>query len=464
MISRQNIGDTSNETLYIVLLQPLLTEEFLASLPLEAFSNSNIWLVLDQEKKLPGTKIHFPIDSQVHTFRQQSLSRIVIEEVYQISQTSETIVLPYGSWDQDQDLIVSLEPLEERRQDLQGLVLRGQTLPEPPYTAVEMENDLVNHIGGIIGDIWHGVLEPSLNFTTALEQPKDRQFGVPRGNGKEGWTGIVGALMDGKADVGVSNFYITSGRSKVVAFGPGIMEGITRFYIKFPGQEINWLTFLLPFSDDLWLGLLALFFTLAVFLAASYRLGPEKKLNPKSFVPGSTLVVVWGSWIAQGSSIDPKSIASRIVFLVSFLCGVLIYTAYSAKLISFLSVTKATLPFSSMKELLHVKDFSVGTLRGTSMVSFFFDADENSLRWRMGQELIMPIEENLVGSITQGLARAKSHKYAFLSDMVSTPLFFPASQTGCEFLEVIPSQPIMITNIDSIYRTHFHLHISPGSL
>ena len=83
-------------------------------------------------------------------------------------------------------------------------------------------------------------------------------------------------------------------------------------------------------------------------LAASYKLGPKRKLNPNS-VPGSTLLVVWGSWIAQGYWLDPKSIASRIVFLVSFLCGVLIYTAYSAKVISFLSVTKATLPFSNMR-------------------------------------------------------------------------------------------------------------------
>ena len=88
--------------------------------------------------------------------------------------------------------------------------------------------------------------------------------------------------------------------------------------------------------------------TRLTFLAASYKLGPKRKLNPNS-VPGSTLLVVWGSWIAQGSWLDPKSIASRIVSLVSFLCGVLIYTAYSAKVISFLSVTKATLPFSNMR-------------------------------------------------------------------------------------------------------------------
>ena len=437
--SRQDIGDSSAETLFVVLLHSLLAEELMASLPLEAFCNSNIWLVFDQEKRLPSAQIHFPIDSQVNTFRQEESSeRIVVEEVYQVSQTSRTLVLPYGSWTQGEELTVTPAPLEERRKDLQGLVLRGQTLPEPPYASVEMKDNLVHHIGGIMGEIWHGVLEPNLNFTTALEQPKDRQFGVPRENGMEGWTGIVGALMDGEADVGVANFYITSGRSKVVAFGPGIMEGITRFYIKFPGQEINWLTFLLPFSDSLWLGLLGLFFTLAAFLAAFYKLGPEKKLNPNSFVPGSTLVVVWGSWIAQGSWLDPKSIASRIVFLVSFFCGVLIYTAYSAKLISFLSVTKATLPFSSMKELLHLKDYSVGTLRGTSMISFFFDADPNTLSWKVGQELVLPSEENIVDSTTEGLARAKTHKYAYLNDMVSTPLYIPTSETGCEFLEVCP--------------------------
>ena len=171
------------------------------------------------------------------------------------------------------------------------------------------------------------------------------------------------------------------------------MEGTKRFYIKFPGPEISWLTFILPFSENLWLGLLVLFFTLAALLAASYKLGPEKNLNPKSFLPGSTMVVVWGSWMSQGSWLDPKSIGSRIIFLASFFCGVLIYTAYSAKLISFLSVTKATLPFSSMQELLDRKDYSVGTVKGSSMVSFFLDAEPGSRRWRVGQELIMTTEE-----------------------------------------------------------------------
>ena len=71
------------------------------------------------------------------------------------------------------------------------------------------------------------------------------------------------------------------------------------------------------------------------------------------------------------------------------------------------------------------------------MASFFFDADPNSLRWKVGQELVMSSEENLVDSYTQGLARAKKQKYAFLSDIVSTPFFLPTTQTECDFLEVI---------------------------
>ena len=75
------------------------------------------------------------------------------------------------------------------------------------------------------------------------------------------------------------------------------------------------------------------------------------------------------------------------------------------------------------------------------MVYFFFDAEPNSLSWRVGQELVLPIEGNLVVSTTEGLARAKTHKYAYLDDMVITSQFIQASQSECEFLEVCPQTP-----------------------
>ena len=67
---------------------------------------------------------------------------------------------------------------------------------------------------------------------------------------------------------------------------------------------------------------------------------------------GQVLVVFVFFFLAffcQGSWLDPNSFPSRIIFFISFLCGITIYTAYSAKLISFLSIPNIVQPFSSLQ-------------------------------------------------------------------------------------------------------------------
>ena len=235
-----------------------------------------------------------------------------------------------------------------------------------------LEQGRVTKIGGIIGDIWHGVIEKSLNFSTTLIPPKDRQWGSVGSDGK--WTGIIGALVEDRADVGIASFYVTPSRSKVVEFSPGITEGISRFFIKFPGQEVNWFTFLQPFAPSLWVVLVLSLASVTGLLTLTYFYGQEILIQPHSFIPQNSLLVIWGSWMAQGSWLDPKSIPSRIIFLVSFIFGVTIYTAYSAKLISFLSVSKVSLPFTSLEEMLENGQYSVGLVKGTADYSRFMTA------------------------------------------------------------------------------------------
>ena len=124
------------------------------------------------------------------------------------------------------------------------------------------------------------------------------------------------------------------------------------------------MTFLQPFSAELWLALAGLFTTISAFLVASYFCGIEQIVRPSSFLPGPSMLIIWGSWMGQvlvvfvfflkqffcqGSWLDPKSFPSRIIFFISFLCGITIYTAYSAKLISFLSIPNIVQPFSSLQ-------------------------------------------------------------------------------------------------------------------
>ena len=42
------------------------------------------------------------------------------------------------------------------------------------------------------------------------------------------WTGVIGALVEDDADIGVTYFFVTEARSQVVEFSPAITEGILR--------------------------------------------------------------------------------------------------------------------------------------------------------------------------------------------------------------------------------------------
>ena len=53
-------------------------------------------------------------------------------------------------------------------------MFRAETVFHPIF-ATEEEN---GKIGGVLGDIWHGVLEKMLNFTTHVKPTKDKQYGA----------------------------------------------------------------------------------------------------------------------------------------------------------------------------------------------------------------------------------------------------------------------------------------------
>ena len=165
----------------------------------------------------------------------------------------------------------------------------------------------------------------------------------------------------------------------------------------------------------------------SALLKVSNLFGCEK--NPESFTSGSSLIVIWGSWLLQGSSVDPKSIPSRIIILFSFFFGLIIYTAYSAKLISFLSVSKPSLPFSTMDNLLETRQYSVGLTRGSAFYSLFFEAPPGSLYKRVAEELVS--EDDLVDSMAQGVDRTLRKNYAFVWDTISMP-----ERDGCQILEI----------------------------
>lgn len=55
------------------------------------------------------------------------------------------------------------------------------------------------------------------------------------------WTGVIGHLVSDKADIGVSEFTITSGRLNVIDFTLPLIESRNRLYFKQPsGSDVQW--------------------------------------------------------------------------------------------------------------------------------------------------------------------------------------------------------------------------------
>ena len=185
---REQLGPFNQKLLYIVLLNADNRKELLESLPSEAFSIPNVWLILDQDRTIADHNIYFPIDSQVLPFYTLG-QEVIIEDIYKISPSSPSLVSQYGTWRDGAGINLPKTPLFERRKDLQGHVFRGQTVNEPPYVVVDMDaldSGKVDRIDGIMGEIWHDVLERSLNFSTELRSPKDRQWGALGQDGRWG--------------------------------------------------------------------------------------------------------------------------------------------------------------------------------------------------------------------------------------------------------------------------------------
>jgi hypothetical protein len=72
-----------------------------------------------------------------------------------------------------------------------------------------------------------------------------------------------------------------------------------------------------------------------------------------------------------GHDQTPKTVASRLVYLTTYLIALLLFVAYSATFISFLTVRRNDMPFNDFSGLLEDGTYNLGVLSGSARVDFF---------------------------------------------------------------------------------------------
>ncbi|KAL0985081.1 hypothetical protein UPYG_G00152660 [Umbra pygmaea] len=263
-----------------------------------------------------------------------------------------------------------------------------------------------------------------LKCSFKLKLVDDGLYGAPEPNGS--WTGMVGELINRKADLAVAAFTITSEREKVIDFSKPFMTlGISILYRVHLGRKPGYFSFLDPFSPAVWLFMLLAYLAVSCVLFLAARLSPYEWYNPhpclqerkdmleNQYTLGNSLWFPVGGFMQQGSEIMPRALSTRCVSGVWWMFTLIIISSYTANLAAFLTVQRMEVPIESPDDLADQTNIEYGTIQGGSTMTFFMNSRYQTYQ-RMWNYMHSKQPSVFVKSTEEGIARVVNSKYAFL--------------------------------------------------
>ncbi|KAI5105925.1 glutamate receptor ionotropic, kainate 5 isoform X2, partial [Silurus meridionalis] len=260
-----------------------------------------------------------------------------------------------------------------------------------------------------------------LKFTYRIKLVDDGLYGAPEPNGS--WTGMVGELINRKADLAVAAFTITSEREKIIDFSKPFMTlGISILYRVHIGRKPGYFSFLDPFSPAVWLFMLLAYLAVSCVLFLAARLSPYEWYNPhpclrerrdlleNQYTLGNSLWFPVGGFMQQGSEIMPKALSTRCVSGVWLVWAftLIIISSYTANLAAFLTVQRMEVPIESPDDLADQTN-----IHCHSSLSPFQNSRYQTYQ-RMWNYMYSKQPSVFVKSTEEGIARVLNSKYAFL--------------------------------------------------
>ena len=137
------------------------------------------------------------------------------------------------------------------------------------------------------------------------------------------WNGMLGEVHDGKADFVIADISITASRASAFSFTiPWLNLGISILYIRPRPAAPSLLAFLDPFTTDVYIYTLGVFFVTALSMFVLGRFSPnqwdegeEGEEYTNCFTMLGCFWFAFGHFLGQGSDLTCKAINIRSAFL-----------------------------------------------------------------------------------------------------------------------------------------------------
>ncbi|CAB3377033.1 Hypothetical predicted protein [Cloeon dipterum] len=208
-------------------------------------------------------------------------------------------------------------------------------------------------------------------------------------------------------------------------------------------QPTRLFSFMNPLAVEIWLYVLAAYVLVSFTLFVMARFSPYEWNNPHPCLADSDIVenqfsvsnsfwFITGTFLRQGSGLNPKATSTRIVGGIWWFFTLIIISSYTANLAAFLTVERMITPIENAAELAEQTEISYGTLEGGSTKTFFRDSKIGIYQkmWRFMESKRPSV---FVDSYEEGIKRVLEGNYAFL--MESTMLDY-AVQRDCNLTQI----------------------------
>lgn len=249
-----------------------------------------------------------------------------------------------------------------------------------PYF-LEFNNTLRENqrFGGLDGDFFN-IIADHLGFEYEGIVPKDEEWGR-KNNGT--WTGLIGLVASGSADMALGSIAINAPRAEVVDFSTSYSAEETTFAIENPpSTEISLFAFLSIFDFRVWI----CFFLAILIFGWQFYIFSGKKTEPIRICLG-----LFGSVIGQGFNVKFYSKKELILVVAWMFFSFMMSLSYSTKLLSYLSIPLQKVPiqtFDEMAEAVKKGTHKCITWKQGNVIQFLRNSTQQNLR-NLGEHIFM---------------------------------------------------------------------------
>ncbi|XP_063845570.1 glutamate receptor ionotropic, kainate 5-like isoform X2 [Scylla paramamosain] len=307
----------------------------------------------------------------------------------------------------------------ERRGDFQGYPMKGVGVKVFEFMTTYITE---NKITGFAGDTITA-LKNLHNFSLSYKVLNGYAYGKLKEGSNNEWTGMVGALQTREVDLTVSLLSLTKERQEVVTYTQPINVLSRKLFVATHEDFAKkMLAYTSPMDTLLYWCIAANMVLLAAALFLIERLQHSYDFMQEE--PVTMGVATWymlSALLQQGSSTCPFSVSARAIHWLGYIVSVIVYTSYSATLVSHLAVEQpAPLPFTDLRGLSRQSGWDAGCNKNdlfqvtASQTCVGSQNDECRVLLEAWQKAVLRSPDNLVNSYSEGLQKVLKGKYVFI--------------------------------------------------